>query len=562
MEADSEPGVNLSKGLYVSQLTSLTRFEQEVDTALYRLAQTGENMLIGYVSDEYYRALHDALIELRQGQQAWTTKSAASGAIRADVPPGTYEAIVAKPGYGSKRIASVDIGGGSVIQIRLLSDRMLGMVWPQWSRGGEEVEFRIHSIEPVNLTLWRYGLERSPVRRLGWLDDHGPRAMAQVLPDDDFTQTGVMWFGGNMKVHSQVIIAPEETGLYFFRMKGESGAYFSFPLIVAPASPCSRLAVVANTNTWNAYNAFGGRSNYVQPGGLRSEPTVNARQDLSRYLLPDYGDWKSGKTVALSFVRPNPWNSVAEYDELTAPIEGRLESTLAPGEWRTLGWLEREGFPYDLYSDYQLHAGELPLEKYQALLLHVHPEYWSVEAYDRVKDWVNHGGKLIYLGGNGMNGPVEVLEEARVLHRNQMSDSLESRMHVEHESEANLLGVVFTESGAMTSAPYEVVNASHWVFEGTGLSAGGQFGSRTLHQRCPNGASGHETDKRSQSTPPQAVLLARGLNPQSGGAEMIWYELPGGGCVFSVGSITFAPSLLVDSACSQITTNVLHRVLA
>jgi len=52
------------------------------------------------------------------------------------------------------------------------------------------------------------------------------------------------------------------------------------------------------------------------------------------------------------------------------------------------------------------------------------------------------------------------------------------------------------------------------------------------------------------------------LNPQDGGAEMIWYELPGGGRVFSAGSITFAPSLLVDGACSQITANVLRRVLA
>jgi N,N-dimethylformamidase len=124
------------------------------------------------------------------------------------------------------------------------------------------------------------------------------------------------------------------------------------------------------------------------------------------------------------------------------------------------------------------------------------------------------------------------------------------------------LGVVFTEAGAMTSAPYEVVNASHWVFEGTGLNNKDQFGLHTLHQRCPNGASGHETDKRSRSTPAEAVLLARGLNPQGGGAEMVWYELPGGGCVFSVGSITFAPSLLVDPACSQIAANVLRRVLA
>lgn len=519
-------------------------------------------MLIGYVSDEYFRALPDALVELRQGEKSWSIKSAASGAIYGDLPSGQYEAIFAKSGYGSKRISSLVLGDDNLIQVRLLSDTMLGMVWPQWCRAGEELEFRIHSVEPINLTLWRYGFEKRLVKRLGWLDDHGPRAMVQILPDDDFTQTGVRWFGGNMKVHSQVIAAPEETGLYFFRMKGQSNSHFSFPLIVAPGKPTARLAVIANTNTWNAYNAFGGRSNYVQPGGLRSEPTVNTRQDLSRYLLPDYGDWKSGKTVPLSFVRPNPWNSVAERDELTTPIEGRLESTLAPGEWRTLGWLEREGFSYDVYSDYQIHAGQLPLDRYSALLLHVHPEYWSIDAYKRVKEWVSRGGKLVYLGGNGMNAPVEALDESRVLHRNLMSDTHESRMHLAYESEANLLGVVFSESGAMTSAPYEVIDSSHWVFEGTGLADGERFGFRTLHQRCPDGASGHETDKRSKSTPLATILLARGLNREDGGAEMVWHEFPGGGCVFSTGSITFAPSLLVDSVCSRITANVLRRVLA
>jgi hypothetical protein len=29
------------------------------------------------------------------------------------------------------------------------------------------------------------------------------------------------------------------------------------------------LAALASTNTWNVYNNFGGRSNYINPGGFR-----------------------------------------------------------------------------------------------------------------------------------------------------------------------------------------------------------------------------------------------------------------------------------------------------
>ena len=47
--------------------------------------------------------------------------------------------------------------------------------------------------------------------------------------------------------------------------------------------------------------------------------------------------------------------------ECTDPIEGRQACHLAPAEWRLLGWLERQGYDYDLYADYQLHDGTLPL---------------------------------------------------------------------------------------------------------------------------------------------------------------------------------------------------------
>ena len=111
----------------------------------------------------------------------------------------------------------------------------------------------------------------------------------------------------------------------------------------------------------------------------------------------------------------------------------------------------------------------------------------------------------------------------------------------------------------MTVAPYEVVRPEHWVFEGAALRKGDRFGTRMLHARYGDGASGHETDKVSPSSPKNVELLAKGLNPDDGGAHMVYFDTPGGGAVFSVGSITFPTALLCDEPCSQITANVLRR---
>jgi N,N-dimethylformamidase len=84
----------------------------------------------------------------------------------------------------------------------------------------------------------------------------------------------------------------------------------------------------------------------------------------------------------------------------------------------------------------------------------------------------------------------------------------------------------------------------------------------SLHMRCPGGASGHETDKISPSSPKNIRLLAKGLNPDDGGAQMVHFETDRGGAVFSVGSISWVSSLPVDQPVSQITENVIHRFLS
>jgi hypothetical protein len=505
-------------------------------------------------------------------------RSSPRGAFYADLPDGEYRVALAKDGYGAKT-SSVRVLAEEPVQFRLLSDTLIGYAWPKWVRAGETAELRVHAIEQYQLTLWRYGQQKEFTRMISWFDEHGPQANRQILPDEDFTQEGVRW---NQVGYTAppVVKAPARSGLYYFWARTPSGRSFSFPWIVAPSRPQAKIAVLASTNTWNAYNNFGGRSNYINADRLPSRPVVNARQDLDRYYdATPFGTWKhqDEQYLPLSFDRPEPHNHLFDDPDATDAVQGRVQCGVAPGEWRLYAWLEREGFDYDLYAEGQLHDGQVPLEAYSVLIIAVHPEYWTREMYLAVKRWVfERGGRLLYLGGNGLNCEVTLSASGQMrclTHVNSVAGELgghsadgaveyESRMHRTLESEANLLGVVCTVSGIMTAAPYRVIDDSHWIFEGAGLKNGELFGADTLHERIPGGASGHETDKRSASSPANTILLAKGVNPDDGGSEIVLHEPEGGGAVFSVGSITWVAALFRDHRVSTITRNVLKRFLA
>lgn len=540
-------------------------------------------MLVGYVSDEKYVALADVGVEFTQADKlVVVVKSTPSGRVYADIAPGEYRVTLVKAGFGSKRV-TMTVDEHKPYQFRLLSDCILGYMWPKWVKAGEKSEFRIHAPEAYRLSLWRYGLQKEFVRLISWIDEHGPRANTQLTPDGDYTQTGVQWnkIGHSSPQHHQLLTGPQRSGLYYLHVQSESGAFFCFPWVVAPATPQAKIAVLASTNTWNAYNNFGGRSNYINGEGLPPTPTIYARQDLVRYTnIGSYQAWgfPDDAYQPLSFERPEPGNFVLENEHVTDPIQGRQQCHLAPAEWRLLGWLEREGFAYDLYAESQLHFDQLDLDAYKVLIISTHPEYWSRAMYEKVKDWVyNRGGKFMYLGGNGLNCEVEFLDETTLHFNSQLVSSdggvamrdpdnpeivYESRLHRRVESEANLLGVVYSDPGVMTAAPYAVKKADHWVFAGTELRNGDVFGEASLHERIPGGASGHETDKMSPHSPPNTILLAKGTNIDDGGAEMIYYETDSGGATFSVGSITWPASILVDKAVSRITANVITKFLA
>jgi hypothetical protein len=300
---------------------------------------------------------------------------------------------------------------------------------------------------------------------------------------------------------------------------------------------------------------------------LPPRPLVNRRQDFGRYRDPDAGDWEVADYPALSFRRPEPDNAVPPEESVDGPITTRAGAHLAAADWRLLCWLERAGHDYDLYAESQLDRGEVDLDAYRTLILGAHPEYWTWPMFTAVRSWVfERGGRLVYLGGNGLNCEVERCPDDTMQVHNGDTRLLGppttpdwSRFAARRVPEAGLLGVGYDARGLLTAAPFEVIDADHWAYAGTGVGTGDVFGRASQNLRIGGGASGHETDKLSVHAPPGTRVLARGCNADGGGAEITYFETRGGGAVFSVGSVSFVSSLLVDPVVSALADNVVRR---
>ena len=351
----------------------------------------------------------------------------------------------------------------------------------------------------------------------------------QITPDGDYTQTGVAWnkYGyANPHLH-QYVDAPERSGLYYFHTRTRSGVEFSFPWIVAPRGRPHRSPCWPRTSPGMPTTVSAAGATTSTPTACRRRPTVNARLELKRYTDPDNVTYDTEIYAPLSFDRPEPINHIDASTEITDPIEGRAACHIAPAEWRLLGWLEREHFAYDYYAETQLHDGTLDLDAYKVLILSTHPEYWSRKMYHNVKSWVHErGGKLMYLGGNGLNCEAELVEPTTVIYHNgdarvMKRGAYESRFHMRVESEANLLGVVFTETGIMTGAPFRVLDAAHWAFAGTGLRTATSSARRACTAAVPAALRATRPTRSRPARRRTSVCLAKGTNIDDGGAELI-----------------------------------------
>jgi N,N-dimethylformamidase beta subunit-like, C-terminal len=302
------------------------------------------------------------------------------------------------------------------------------------------------------------------------------------------------------------------------------------PLIVKPKEPKNRIAVIASTNTWHAYNSWGGQNYYINHTSFPSKYIISTKRPFDLHLRDAIGD-----------------------------TCGVARDHLLAGERFVWAWLEREGLGYDLYSDADLHSRNVfdnSLRRYDIILISTHNEYWSYDMINNLEEFMRGGGNVICLSGNALYKEVQYFDDSLI--------GLDGALfRYQNFPEEAILGVAHDARGFGTWAPYKVIEADHWVFKGTGLSEGDLFGLDGLNVSPDGkaGASAWETDKIYPRTPSGTVLLAKGTNPNGGGADLVIYEVAGGGRVFSAGSITFGGSLLVDEHTSRITRNVIDNFL-
>src|SRR5665213_2817092 len=115
---------------------------------------------LAYVSDENYVALNGVRLEVVSSDGITTVlESSPSGAFFGSLAADTYLVVLAKEGYGSKRVTCA-LGSDEPYQFRMLSRALMGYMWPKWVRSGERSEIRAHSREQFQLSLWRYGLKK------------------------------------------------------------------------------------------------------------------------------------------------------------------------------------------------------------------------------------------------------------------------------------------------------------------------------------------------------------------------------------------------------------------
>ncbi len=448
-------------------------------------------------------------------------------------------------------------GGTGSIYVSGGGDVAVGYAWPLSAAPGSTIVFRVsgRAISTVQF-----------LRHTAIADGVGPSAHAPVTstlmgsttfapitqptPAGNWFQTGPGWASS----FSLVVPPAWPSGFYSARLTGPRGDSQDISFVVKPAPGArSRVALLANTNTWNAYNRSGGASRYdtlTNPGDL----------PIFSFLRPNHG---AGNPLGV------------------APA--LADHTLRAELW-VHSFLERNGYAPDVYTDADLHDGTF-LADYDFLVLSTHPEYWTLEMIVNVQLFLSGGGSLLYLGGNGVFELASYVSGGTAMMYNGGDPNLpRANFFVRNldppRPERSLLGVATESCGWSPGTGYRVLVPSHPIFAGTSVQTGTIIGDYGLNiSPTYNGkAAGHETDTATGPSaqaatvcglaPPDAVplpgsaplpegleILARAGPDESPGAEITYYRHRGGGIVFSVGSINFGGSLAVEPTLQQMVRN-------
>ena len=246
------------------------------------------------------------------------------------------------------------------------------------------------------------------------------------------------------------------------------------------------------TNTWHAYNDFGGPNLYT--GGTH----VSMQRPMAAgYLFKPPG---KGRRVTGTGA-PDPQNAAhVGYLQLNH-LSGYAGSAGWP-DWELpfIEWAEREGFEVGVCTNDDLEHHPEVLDDAHLYLSVGHDEYWSRGMRDTVEAFIARGGNAAFFSGNTSLWQVRIEgEDHDVMVGYKGFFKNDPVMETDREVEAttfwsdvvvgrpenHMTGVTFTRGGyhrigrnvTAGLGGYTVHRAGHWIFEGTGLGYGDVLGA-------------------------------------------------------------------------------------
>jgi N,N-dimethylformamidase len=376
------------------------------------------------------------------------------------------------------------------------------------------------------------------------------------------------------------------SGIYAFEVATSAGTE-RIPFFVRPLRPSARLVFLVPTATYLAY-ADEYLPAAIYPWRCWDRGHQFARDNNLRSLYDVHSD-QSG--VTLTTVR-RPKATLR--DDYEYPLSNSPH--LLPVDLHLLRFCHRSGIEVEVLTDHDLHTeGEQALAPYGGVLTGSHPEYWSSQMLSALDRYLERGGNLAYLGGNGFYLAAAFEEDVMELRRD-FRDSIwpspAGELHLALSGEPgghwesrgrppqSLVGSTYLMMSFGPSRPYKRVTVSYsrewaWVFENVGERAIGDQGI------VLGGAAGYEVDGVVERlpVPSSLVRLATANDFESSfqlrehlpipaddeerrklrRADMTIYRHHGGGLVFSVGSVAWCGALPFAgsrNAVGEITSNV------
>jgi N,N-dimethylformamidase len=389
-------------------------------------------------------------------------------------------------------------------------------------------------------------------------------------------------------------------GCYAGRFRA-GGAEFWVPFAVRPAvgASTSDVAFLLPTATYGAYANLQMRVLSPWNEMIHGRLTVLDDTDLLMLRFSEiggctYDNHSDGSTVVHSSMH-RPVTNFRPHGRMYKFCQDLL----------IVAWLERTGMDYDVISDDDVHnEGSDALAPYRVLVTSSHPEYTSTEMMDAIEAFARGGGRLINLGGNTYwhriayhptrSGMTEVRRPD--LPRLWRADASQGHDTFTGEPAGTWIGigrgphtiggVGFITQGFDACSYYRRTAAGHdpraaFIFEGVDDEIIGDFGI------LQGGAAGYEIERvdAALGTPAHTLVVASSENhsnlyelmvasigdvlpnvdpgaPEKIRADMVFFETPGGGAVFSTGSIAWSGSLGnfgYDNNVNAVTGNVLRR---